>query len=765
VPRSTPGLNLSPQVLAWEAQPKLLFGREHDLALARRMLLRDEVRLLTLVGPPGVGKTRLALAAAESLRDVFLDSICLMDLATSDPAESISAAISEVLGGVERLSEMPVLLILDNVEHQRSAGHEIGQLLRSHARLKILAAGRMPLNLQWEHLMRLGPLAVPDDTSDASAGADSPAVQLFLHCAWAEDANFRLTPENASSIAEVCTRLDGLPLAIELAAARVRIVSPLALLSHLDHRLDVLVDGPRDLPVRQRSLRRAFDESIDALSAEDQQLFARLALFENGWSVEAASALASDIESHSIPRAHGALDQLESLESRGLIYRIPQTDGQVRFNMLETLRCCAHERLVTSGDLPTVRERCIAYYHALVARTCMALGGADQDEALAVLDMEYPSIQSVLRADIQAADAAALHLVSALSRYWMMRDCIAEGRMWLCKALDMPSASDSDNAPARAAALSAAGDLAFAEGDCVQAEVYQRQSLSDHRQLGDRAGILGALIGLGRVIHRQGDLDRANHRLEEALGLARDLGHVRYLAVVQHALGEILADRGQHALAEARFEQSLDQCHALGDRLNAAGVMESMAILAQKQGDAARALRLAGAARSICERAGIARAAWQHTPGDTAWFHEHVESAREAVGPDQATRLERHGSAMRFETAVAYAHAAGDWRAASGESELKPTSAGTSRSFPQPALFESLTPREREVATLVLRGMSNRQIGVDLNISERTAETHVCRILNKLNLGSRAQIAMLMLDRESQPSIISDAEAVSAAAQ
>jgi ATP/maltotriose-dependent transcriptional regulator MalT len=327
----------------------------------------------------------------------------------------------------------------------------------------------------------------------------------------------------------------------------------------------------------------------------------------------------------------------------------------------------------------------------------------------------------------------------------------------------MPSAHDPDNASARAVALAAAGDLAFAEGDCVQAEVYQRQSLSDRRRLGDRAGIAAALIGLGRVIQHNGELDRANHRFEEALALARDLGHTRHLAMVQHALGEVLTDQGQHALAQARFEQALDQWHVLGDQLSAAGVLDSMAVLAQKQGDAARALRLAGAARGICERRGIPRAAWQRTPWQATRLREHVASARDAVGSDQATRLEEHGRAMRFETAVGYAHAAGDWHAATSEPQL-PTTAGANRSFPQSPVLELLTPREREVAELVLRGMSNRQIGVDLNISERTAETHVCRILNKLNLGSRAQMAMLLLEPDGQSAIFADARPVPAAA-
>ncbi|TME43630.1 MAG: tetratricopeptide repeat protein, partial [Chloroflexi bacterium] len=546
------------------AQPTHLVGRAGELKLASQVLLRDEVRLVTFTGPAGTGKTRLALAMAESLLQIFPEGVYFVDLAhTEDPA-LVTATIAETLGVretrdhplLERLQEVlvdrQVLLVLDNFEHILAAADQVADLLAVCAELKILVTSRAPLRLRWEHVFPIFPLPLPGRgaAADVARVVESPAVQLFVERAQAAEPAFALTEQNADTVAEVCVRLDGLPLAIELAAARTRLLPPQALLARLRNRLDVLVEGARDLPERQRTLREAIRYSYDLLSADEQTLFSELAIFASGCTVDAAAAVMS--EQLAKVGATPILDGLESLVNNSLLQREQLPGGEVRFRMLETIRDYAHEQLVNSGRVTDLRDSWIEYLLQLANRSRQALLGREQSAALETLDREHDNLRAALRWCLDSKDAErGLKLAAALWRFWYVRGFFTEGRTWLAELLALPTGKA--RTAVRASALTAAGNLAYNQGDDAAAETLQQEGLAIWRELGDPRGTAASLATLGALAYRRGDCERATALLEESLLVKRERQDKWGIAAALHHLGEVALEQGHFSAARARY--------------------------------------------------------------------------------------------------------------------------------------------------------------------------------------------------------------------
>src|SRR5919199_451812 len=730
------------------AQPTQIVGRAGELKLASQVLLRDDVRLVTFTGPAGTGKTRLSLALAESLLELFTDGVFFVDLARLDDPSLVSAAIAETLGIregrdkplLERLEgvlfDRHVLLVLDNFEHVLAAADQVADLLAVCPDLKILATSRAPLRLRWEHVFPIFPLPLParDANADVARVTESPAVQLFVERARAAERGSALAGKNAATLAEVCMRLDGLPLAIELAAARTRVLPPEALLTRLRNRLEVLIDGARDLPVRQRTLREAIGYSYDLLGDDERALFCQLSIFAGGCTVEAAAAIMAE-PLDEVGARPAVLDRLQSLVDKSLLQREQLHGGEVRFRMLETIREYAHEQLARAGGLTELRDRWIDYLLELTHRSRNALLGREQAATLAMLDREHDNLRAALRACIDAGDAErGLQLAASLWRYWFVRGLFTEGRTWLSELLALPGASARTTL--RANALSAAGNLAYNQGDDAAAEAFQTESLAIRRELGDRGGVAASLDTLGALAFRRGDCERANALLEESLLVKREREDRWGIAAALHHLGDVALEQGHFSTARARYDDSLVQWVDLGDIWSIAMVLDSLAGMAQARGNPTRALKLVGAASALRERLHGA----PMPPVQRAQQQKLIEAVQGSLGTEAATAALAQGRAMGFEQAISYARAADEPAPTTKVAAESPTA------LPAQGPLAWLTPREREVAGLLLRGMSNRQIAEDLVITERTAETHVCRILSKLGLDARAQIAAWVID-------------------
>jgi predicted ATPase/DNA-binding CsgD family transcriptional regulator len=733
------------------AQPTTLIGREGDLELAQRILARPGVRLLTISGPGGTGKTRLAIALAQKMASSFEDGVFFVDLARLERSEAVLHAIAQTVGvrdGADGshellfqvLSSSRTLLVLDNFEHVLSAAEDVAELLGRCAELKIVVTSQAALRLRWEHLYPLGPLSLPSyRATDAAGVSESSAVRLFVERAQAADPTFELSDENAATIAEVCSRLDGMPLAIELAAARVRLLAPRALLARLGQRLDLLVDGAVDLPDRQRTLRKAIGYSFDLLSVEEQALFCQLAVFVGGCTLEGAAALqglsspAAERSGSSAPLATIS-EQLQSLTHKSLLYQESLPNGETRFQMLESVRSYALEALEEAGELEAARQRWLTYLLDLAERSRQALHTQAQGAWLELLERDHDNFRAALRWCIDSGQAEpGLNLAGALWRFWFVRGLLSEGRRWLEELLVLPSAQP--RTVGRARALSAAGTLAYNQGDDASAQALEQESLGIRRELGDRSGVAASLSTLGLLAQRRNDLRQATSLFEESLALKRELADEWGVAEVLHHLGEIAVEQSQYAAARARFEESMLQWQMLGDNWSVALSLESFAALALAQNQPKRALQLAGAATALRE------SGRGETNIGARWLRlqKTRDAAEKALGQDAARAAFESGRAMGMHEAVRFARTLPET-----PQPVTPVAAASSSLKAGP--LASLTAREQEVAQLLLRGRSNRQIAEVLIITERTAETHVCRILNKLGLDSRAQLAALVMD-------------------
>jgi predicted ATPase/tetratricopeptide (TPR) repeat protein/DNA-binding XRE family transcriptional regulator len=579
-------------------------GRAAEVATLKDLLQRPQVRLVTLTGPGGCGKTRLALRAAANLVSEFTDGVFFVSLAAITDPQVVPSAIAAALTLREReghgpmeavldhLSGRNVLLVLDNIEHLPDVSELLPELLEHCPKLHLLVTSRAVLHLSWEFIFEVQPLTVPDPGSsiDLQALSRYEGVALFIERARAADPAFAMTGQDAPAVAEICCRLDGLPLAIELAAARLRVLPPQALLGRLSNRLTFLTGGARDRPSRQQTLRAAIDWSYSLLDDTEQRLFARLAVFAGGCTLEAAEvvgALATDTENGD---AASVLDCAASLIDKSLLRRNdPAASPEPHMRMLETIREYALERLEDSDEEAIIRRQHATYFLSLAEQAAAELKGPDRTAWLNRLEDEHDNLRAAVRwAKEHREVRIGLRLAVALEQFWELRSYLSEGARWLAELLAI---AEDQEPELKAAVLRIAGNRTFAI-DIASAAELTEQSLALYRQLADERGAAEALHQRGLVAFYQADYGRAADCLAESLALARGLGDT---SLVNRWLWSLAwpgsgQDDISRDIAETKklAEESLERSRQLKDPRGVCAAIEALLYVARVDGDPAR---------------------------------------------------------------------------------------------------------------------------------------------------------------------------------
>jgi predicted ATPase/class 3 adenylate cyclase len=579
-------------------QATTLLGRERVTKDVAALLLREDVRVVTLTGAGGTGKTRIGLQVAAEVVDEFTGGVFFVGLAPLlDPAlllptiahafglgESGAQPLERALA--EHLRDKRLLLLLDNFEQLLAAAPVVSELLSMSPKLKVMVTSRASLRISAEHEYPVPPLLLPDRERPPEPRLLSQyeAVMLFVERAQSVRPDFELTGENILTVAEICHRLDGLPLPIELAAARIKILPPQAILERLEQRLDLLTGGARDLPLRQQTLRGTIDWSYELLRPDEQKLFARLAAFVGGRSLDAVAAVCST----DADGGAGLLDAVATLVDNNLLKRADDTE-ESRFLMLETLHEYATERLEESGEAEDVRRRHAEYFLALAEQAETELGGLRQVEWLDRLDREHGNFRAALTWAAREGEAELeLRLAGALRGFWRIRGHLSEGRKWLEGALSRPA---GQSAPARAKALYAASVLALRQGDHATAAGLAREGLQMYEEIEDSAGAARVLHVLGSVAVGERDFGEARRVFERSEALAREAGNKSLLATTVVDLGDVALNEGDYARAAQLFEESLELFRELEDKDGTAVArynLGSTALYQERFDDAAR---------------------------------------------------------------------------------------------------------------------------------------------------------------------------------
>ncbi len=764
-----------------------LLGRAKELLGVRDLLTRADVRLVSLVGPGGVGKTRLALASLALIGDDFADGACWVALASLTETNRVWPSVARALGipdppegaaaleGLKRhLASRSLLLALDNLEHLIGAAPEVVALLEACPQLKILITSRRALRVRSEHEYAVHPLELPAQNAALNSVTRNDAVQLFAQRARAVRSDFSLNPQNASTVARICARLDGLPLALELAASRLRVFSVENLLERLGAPLEALVGGPRDANERQRSLRATLEWSLTLLEPSERQLFAHLGVFTGGFDLDAAEAIGGP----------AALTALEVLVEHSLV----RLDGG-RFSMLETIRERALEALLENKQIETVRERHAQYFLSLCQQAQTEIYSPNQTAWIDRLEADLDNLRATMRWGLEHEASLTLFIAGSLYPLWNYRGHTFEALDWMEQALEL----DQYPIEVRAKALEDASDYLYYVGRLDQAIAHLHEALTLYRELGLEQRVASVLSHLAKNADSLGQPDQARTYLEEALLIARTNAQTDLIAQVTFALGLNLYGATEFGPARDAFQESLSLVessgspnavcgrlmaigmidYALGERersrdfleraleiahdqrnlSRARNILPYLAIALADLGDLTRARALQDELLAINLQTGKGEAGsglednWLMAAAAIA-AHEghHVRAARligashryrEAegllwLGPDQVV-LERfaHQSMQALKD--------GWERAVNQGRELEVEQILTDPEPSSPKRPDDLSSREFEVMTLVADGLSDAEIAVELGIRPRTVSTHLTNIYNKFGVRSRTQ--------------------------
>jgi predicted ATPase/DNA-binding CsgD family transcriptional regulator len=790
-------------------------GRSRELAELTALL--DTGRLITLTGPGGSGKTRLAIELAEAVPDSTGGPFIFVDLSPLTELTRVPRAIGTALGVREqpdepmletlarRIGDRPRSLILDNLEQLPGVGGIVGDLLSRCPNLRIVATSRGPLHVRGEREYPVGPLAIPSADEEGSLDRllANPSIALFVDRARAIDPRFELTNDNAAAVAEICRRLDGLPLAIELAAARIRMFGPGALLARLGRRLALLTDGATDAPARQRTLRDTIAWSVDLLERDERDVFADVAVFVGGFSGPAAAAVVSTSGERSVPDLIGTL---ERLVDRNLLTVGPTEDDEPRFGMLETIREFAWDAL-SEARRAELRQRHLAHFVDFVEALQVESRSASQGAAIRRLLVEQANIRAALVHAREADPQALIRLVAGLQRrFWYAGDGVREGFAWFEEAhrvlQDAPpavrirmllhgawllgdlgdsargtalfeeslAASDAaDDHVGRFEAWIGLGYIALATGDVETAQHRMETAMSLAERTGQGGSVAEALVGLGHLARMRGDVVTAGARLDEAVALARSSDDPWAAASALFHRGDLQRAVGEAVPARVTFLEAFEQARAAGDAELSAwatiGLVRTATLLGRLT--EARSILLE-AARSIrqlnhpLDELFILDAAteWFAAAGSSSDAVETWAEARRARSnrvwsdpPDEVRAHERFLRLARRELGPVRfqaAQVAGETRgfdealeAMIDAVERLDAERVPTRIEPNVARQFALTPREQEIAALVAAGMSDGEIADALVISKKTVSVHVANVKGKLGARNRVEIATI----------------------
>ncbi|MDQ3694862.1 MAG: tetratricopeptide repeat protein [Chloroflexota bacterium] len=678
--------------------PTRLIGRAGEIEAATALLMQTTTQLLTLTGPGGVGKTRLALELGSRVRAGFPDGVFFVDLSLVDAPALVLPAIGLTFGIrnghrqplprviAARLQAKRLLVILDNFEHVVAAAPVVADLLTRCAEMCVLVTSRETLRLRAERQFEVRPLAVPDPRPGSSSESltRNPAVDLFVNRAEAADPGFALTEETAPIVAEIVAQLDGLPLAIELAAARIKLLPPATMRSRLERRLPLLTGGARDLPARQQTMRATIHWSYDLLPVEERRMFRRLAVFEGGCALEAAEAIAWGPDDGGLD----PMDGLASLLAKSLLRPLDTLAGVPRFGMFETIREFGLEQLGASGDEPEVRSRHAAWCVDLVERGGREPTGPGQEAWFARLELELPNLRAALRWSVARREAeTATRLAGSLYRFWATNGRTREGSRWLEQVLALGPAEATTP---WANSVLGAGVMAFFRGDYQRAENLWEEARLLFRSLEDTEGIAYALGNLGLIADVDGDSVLAAARYDEALALFRDLNDQTSVGFMLRNLGLIACFDRDYDRARCRLQAALTIARSLADwnsvamslgdlglvelgagnhdaalslQVDALTVgrplnnkpwlvrnLENFALIAAATADPVRAGRLFGAAAALRTEYGAAA-----IPKDHALFQRHIDDAKAQLGVDAFAAEWQAGAEMSLDDVITFA--------------------------------------------------------------------------------------------------------------